>query len=339
MSSVLIDNDRRIWTRSASGAKPVVGTSTHHWGVVLAGGDGTRLQSLTHKIMGDSRPKQFCPIFNGQSLLAQTRARIESLFEDDRKLFVVTRAHEKFYSEELRYVDEPCILQQPLNRGTGIAMAFALLTILKRDSNAVVVFVPSDHYYSDVEAFERTLQIAISGAERNPKSIVLLGAEAHYPELEYGWIEPGPTLSHTPVHLLRVERFWEKPSLVKARSLLRRGCLWNTFVTVGHATTFLDLLCSESPDLVASMDCALACNGLDAAYVRLPIVDFSRQVLVPQPHRLLVVRDTASGWADLGSPDRVFDILTRNDIKPAWFREMQRESAQPSGFAIEASET
>jgi hypothetical protein len=67
-------------------------------------------------------------------------------------------------------------------------------------------------------------------------------------------------------------------------------------------------------------------------------MDFSRQVLVPQPHRLLVVRDTASGWADLGSPDRVFDILSRNDTQPEWFRELQSESPQSSGFAIEASE-
>jgi len=33
------------------------------WAIVLAGGDGTRLQSLTCKIEGDSRPKQFSKIF------------------------------------------------------------------------------------------------------------------------------------------------------------------------------------------------------------------------------------------------------------------------------------
>ena len=33
------------------------------WAVIMAGGDGTRLQKLTSKIAGDSRPKQFCRIF------------------------------------------------------------------------------------------------------------------------------------------------------------------------------------------------------------------------------------------------------------------------------------
>jgi mannose-1-phosphate guanylyltransferase len=75
---------------------------SHPWAVVLAGGDGTRLQDLTLKIAGDSRPKQFCSIFGGESLLAQTRARIASLFPLDRELFVVTRAHEIYTAKNYR---------------------------------------------------------------------------------------------------------------------------------------------------------------------------------------------------------------------------------------------
>ena len=66
---------------------PSVRKSRHRWAVVLAGGDGTRLQSLTRKIAGDSRPKQFCSIFGGESLITQTRARLESVFHIDRELW------------------------------------------------------------------------------------------------------------------------------------------------------------------------------------------------------------------------------------------------------------
>ena len=109
----------------------------------------------------------------------------------------------------------------------------------------------------------------------------------------------------------------------RARTLLRRGCLWNTFVTVGQASTFLDVLCSQVPDVVLSINRALAENALEAAYRLMPAVDLSSQVLSPQPHRLLAVRDTTSGWADLGSPARVMDILARNNIQPAWAHRYQ----------------
>jgi mannose-1-phosphate guanylyltransferase len=292
--------------------------SRHRWAVLLAGGDGTRLQDLTLKIAGDSRPKQFCSIFGEESLLAQTRARLEPLIHADRELFVVTRTHETYYRAELQNVDDSRIIPQPLNRGTGVAVALALLHILQRDANAVVVFVPCDHNYSDAEAIRRNIRAAISGAEQYPDSIVLVGAKAHYPEVEYGWIELDTAISDAPIPLLRVNRFWEKPLLPQAQALLRRGCLWNIFVTVGHANAILDLVCSQVPDVVLSLSKALSENELDVAYTQMPAVDFSRQVLAPQPHRLLAVPDTTSGWADLGSPTRVIDILARNKIQPSW---------------------
>ena len=52
---------------------------------------------------------------------------------------------------------------------------------------------------------------------------------------------------------MRVNRFWEKPSLSKARDLMNRGCLWNTFVTVGRASTLLALLRSQIPDVMLQL--------------------------------------------------------------------------------------
>jgi mannose-1-phosphate guanylyltransferase len=119
---------------------------------------------------------------------------------------------------------------------------------------------------------------------------------------------------------MHVVRFWEKPSLSQAEALLRSGCLWNTFLTVGLASTFLDLICSQIPDVVLSLSNALAKSGLEAAYPPMPSLDLSRHVLAPQPHRLLAILDTGSGWTDLGSPTRVMDVLARNEIQPAWLR-------------------
>ncbi len=125
---------------------------------VLAGGDGTRLQSLTHQIDGDGRPKQFSKIFGGKSLLTHTRERLRPIFAEDQVAFVVTRSHERFYSSELADVDTSRILAQPSNRGTGVAIIAALLKLVKSEPGAIVGFFPSDHYFADDSAFATTVQ-------------------------------------------------------------------------------------------------------------------------------------------------------------------------------------
>jgi hypothetical protein len=92
------------------------------WAILLAGGDGVRLD-LTRRIAGDSRPKQFCRIIGGQSLFRQTRTRLDPLFMRDRQVFVLSRAHERYYGEDLTDAGDSSVIEQPLNRGTGIAIS------------------------------------------------------------------------------------------------------------------------------------------------------------------------------------------------------------------------
>ena len=290
----------------------------HLWAVVLAGGEGIRLRDLTVRIVGEYRPKQFCPIIGSDSLLRQTRARLDPLFSGDRQVFVVASAHEEYYSKELADAKASLVIAQPMNRGTGIAVLLALVQIMQTDPAATVGFFPCDHYYSDDESFGLMVRSATSAAQLFPQSLVIVGAKAEYAETEYGWIEPGPTVLHTqPRPLSIVNRFWEKPSLPQARDLLQSGCLWNTFITIGSAATFLELVCSEVPEVVLMVTRALADNELAPTYARLPNVDFSSDILARQAKRLLVLRDSDSGWADLGSPDRVLGIIARNVAQPA----------------------
>jgi mannose-1-phosphate guanylyltransferase len=65
--------------------------------MILAGGDGMRLRSLTQRITGDERPKQFCPVIGGRTLLEQTWRRTGQVAPPERTLLVFTRRHERFY--------------------------------------------------------------------------------------------------------------------------------------------------------------------------------------------------------------------------------------------------
>jgi mannose-1-phosphate guanylyltransferase len=294
------------------------------WAVILAGGDGGRLQGLTRKIAGDSRPKQFCSLFGGKSLLIQTRERIERLFSRDRTTFVVTRDHERYYREDLAGVIPSRILVQPRNRGTGVAIAAALTRILQYEPNPFVTFFPCDHYYSNDDAFASTIRSAMISVQEYPRSLVLVGAEPHYPEIEYGWIEPRFAIRTSGgAQLLTISRFWEKPSLVRAQELLGSGSLWNTFITAGRANTLLELLRSQIPDVMDHVAAGVSHDNPDGAYGRTRPVDFSSEILAQLPQRLLVVRGVESGWADLGNPARLIDTLLRNGIEPDWLTEMR----------------
>jgi mannose-1-phosphate guanylyltransferase len=216
-----------------------------------------------------------------------------------------------------------------MNRGTGVAIAIASLRILQLDSEAVVAFFPADHYYSDKRGFASAVGSALRLAPQYPHSPILIGAKARYPEIEYGWIEPGRTIEDSPQARLRqVNRFWEKPFLRRAQTLLRRGCLWNTFMTIGWAGAFLELLQATVPQVLRHLEAAASGLGLERVYRQIPAVDLSRDVLAAQPDRLLVLRDAASGWTDFGSPSRVIETLVRDGIEPAWLGHFRNSSLQ-----------
>ena len=295
------------------------------WAIVLAGGDGVRLRGLTRRIDGDGRPKQFSRIFGDRSLLSHTRERLKPIFGDNRSMFVVTKEHESFYTEELADVDPSCVLEQPANRGTGVAIIAALLQMLEHEVDAIVGIFPSDHYYADNAAFAAMVNSAINVSSERDDSIVLIGAKPEWPEVEFGWIEPGVLIrNETRTPLFGVSRFCEKPRLAEARSLMRKGGLWNTFITIGRAGAFLKLLSATVLPAMTSMAEAVVRGNLDSVYNQIEPIDFSKHVLSMEPGGLLVMADNTSGWADLGNQARVIKTLDRNNTEPAWLREMRR---------------
>lgn len=317
----------RAETQNGNGAGgEAAGNPRRGWALVLAGGDGTRLLPLTRRIAGDERPKQFCPILGRETLLDRTRRRTALLVPPRRTLLVLTRSHERFYAPLLADVAPGSLVVQPANRGTAPAILYGLLRLALQAPEDTVAILPSDHFFSDDRAFMAHVGTAFEAVAARPDLVVLLGVMPDSPETEYGWIEPADALlPEGPRRFFRVRRFWEKPSPPLARTLLARGCLWNTFVMVGSVAAFLALVRSAVPGLYEAflgVRSALGTPGEAEAvrtlYAVLPPMNFSDQILAGFPPNLAVLPVDGVGWSDWGDSQRVLAALARMGIRPAW---------------------
>jgi mannose-1-phosphate guanylyltransferase len=162
------------------------------WVVILAGGDGRRLGSLTTNADGISTPKQYCSLNGGPSLLQLSLRRALGLVARERIVPVVTEAHRRWWEPELFALRRSTVVVQPSNRGTGLGVLLPLLVIAKSDPDASVICMPSDHYVEHEDLLAESLRQATTPEALASDKLTLLGMSPNAPDSGFGYISPSP---------------------------------------------------------------------------------------------------------------------------------------------------
>jgi mannose-1-phosphate guanylyltransferase len=291
---------------------------SNHVALLLAGGDGMRLQELTRKIAGTPIPKQYCRLLQGSSLLEATLRRAQLFSGRERINIVVNQNHLGLAAEQLRALPQQNIFVQPLNRDTGPGMLFALLQLERMHPDAIIGVFPTDHYVDNDRAFVAHVLRAVNTIARLPDKIAILGIAPAGPETGYGYIIPSAPMG-VAEKTYHVQAFVEKPDLHTAQSVIGRGGLWNTFVMVFRLARMMELLCQFVPDEFRIL-CELRESPGKAAvlYQTLSSWNLSTELLARIPQHLILFEVADVLWSDWGTRESVERTYHALNLVPSW---------------------
>ncbi|HJY41684.1 MAG TPA: sugar phosphate nucleotidyltransferase [Steroidobacteraceae bacterium] len=292
----------------------------HNWALVLAAGEGSRLQALTMTASGVAIPKQFCSMGGNDSLLHAALRRARSVATAERTTTVLAQHHRRWWQGLQLGIPPQNVIAQPRNRGTANGILLPLLQIVHRDPQATLLVLPSDHYVRNEEVLATGLRHAIGQVAEHREHIILLGLTPEEADPELGYIvSDGDSASSARA----VAEFVEKPNVAAARALIARGGLWNSFIFAADAQALVRLFEARCPAIVSQMQRIVAEQRPDIRdahlaelYEHLPPLDFSRDILQSSPSALRVLKVPACGWNDLGTPRRVIQVANRYRSHP-----------------------
>ncbi|HSW73042.1 MAG TPA: mannose-1-phosphate guanylyltransferase [Chlamydiales bacterium] len=261
--------------------------------VILAGGGGTRLWPLSKK----SFPKQFMHFGDGKSLLQKTVIRfLEAPFVEE--ILISTNAlYAPLVETQISKIDpqKKCkLLIEPASKNTAGAICLAIKEIGK---NCPILISPADHFLEPPSTFYAAIEKVIPILNQN--KIITFGIKPIRPETGYGYIKLG---KKTKDGLFEVSSFVEKPPIDKAlRFLQSQKYLWNSGMFAFTTETFWKEMQEHAPEIVKGLS-----NFSD-----LPNISIDYALM--EKTKNIVVLPLDISWSDIGSWDRVYDLLEKDE--------------------------
>jgi mannose-1-phosphate guanylyltransferase len=286
----------------------------NYYVVIMAGGGGTRLWPLSRQ----SRPKQMLDLFDEGTMFQIAVKRLLGLFPYER-IHVVTIAEQA----ELLYRQVPELpwenfLIEPQPRGTASVIGMGAVAIQKKDPEAVMAVVTSDHLIQNEVMYHQLLKAAYHVA--GDGYLVTLGITPTYPATGFGYIQFGQSIgAFQDLTAYRVQRFKEKPPLDQAKEMLASGDhAWNSGMFVWRVEQILGEFESLMPELFDSLQHisrAWHTPQQDSVVQKIwptlktQTIDYG---IMEKSHHVAVLPAAGLGWNDVGTWESLFEVLPGN---------------------------
>ena len=286
------------------------------YAVIMAGGIGSRFWPKSRK----AHPKQFMRIFDDDTLIQNTVARLQGLIPPERCLIVTHERYVQQTQNQLPALPAENILAEPISRNTAPCITYAAAELQHRDPEATMIVLPADHVIRNVKRFHATLRTAIDKAQ-DPGALVTIGIKPTHPATGYGYIQfDGPDEATDPEatpEAYPVRTFAEKPDLSTAERFLDSGdFLWNSGMFIWRADTILGQVEQHLPKTYEAFQPVLteaspAVATLTTAFQDSPRISIDYGVM-EQADQVFVVPGTFE-WSDVGDWRAVYDLSEKDE--------------------------
>ena len=268
----------------------------HLWITILAGGVGSRFWPVSTP----TRPKQLLPLASEKPLIADTIARVLTLVPRDH-IRVLTGEHlGRPILGAVPELTEAEVMIEPQARGTGPVLAWAAAEIYRKDPDAVMASLHSDHVIEPDSAL-REMLLAAAECARTYQRLLTIGITPTRPETGYGYIKPGARLGPE-FDAYEVQQFVEKPDRENATQYVQRGYVWNSGIFVWPVKLFLDEIRKHSTEIAPFLPAALE-GDITTFFNGVGNVSVDEAVLERSEH--VAVMPATFHWDDVGAWDAV----------------------------------
>lgn len=279
------------------------------YGVIMAGGGGTRFWPLSRK----SKPKQFLNLSGKDTMVMDTANRLAA-FTSPEDIFIVTGKGfvESTVASTEKLLKADHILGEPAARNTAACIGYAAMEIVKKYEDGIMCIVPSDHFIKDEAEYQRVMKQAISLAEEK-NALVTIGIKPTFPSTGYGYIRTKKD-TNCEASYFEVLEFVEKPDLDRATEYVASGqYAWNSGMFVWKASLILDYFEKLLPDIYAhlvtigdAMGTEREAQVIEEIYPVIPKISIDYGIMERAQGVLMVEGDF--GWNDVGSYDALAEI-------------------------------